>query len=160
MRTCSNQESGQLAQGASARRMEPVPGGEGGDLGGQAGHPPAQRLGPLTRQGEEVLERGADLLDDALVHNGCLLAPETCAAGRTFDRVTDVLVRHVEHGHAWRNDTLARPQRRKKRQLADPGAGHHTAAGTGGSRDQRTNGHYKHVGPLLVRGQGYRRTVY
>src|ERR671934_2009306 len=70
MRTCSHQETSQMAQGASALCIEPFPGGEGGDRGGQAGQQTTPRLGPMTLQGEEILERGDDLLDDLAVAGG------------------------------------------------------------------------------------------
>jgi hypothetical protein len=70
MRNCSKQATSQMAQGASALCIEPFPGGESGDLGGQAGQQAAQRLGPMALQGEEILELGDDLLDDLAVAGG------------------------------------------------------------------------------------------
>src|SRR5215207_8078735 len=64
MHNRSDQKVGQVAQRSSELIVEPLPAGVGRDLGRQAGQKTLKRLGPVTLQGEDVLELVYDPFDD------------------------------------------------------------------------------------------------
>src|SRR5215211_1065377 len=64
MHNRSDQKVGQVAQRSSELIVEPLPAGVGRDLSLQAGQKTLKRLGPVTLQGEDVLELVYDPFDD------------------------------------------------------------------------------------------------
>ncbi len=60
---CSDQQAGQSTQRSSRVRVKDLAAGVGGDLGGQPSEQPAERLGAVALQPQEVLELAYDALD-------------------------------------------------------------------------------------------------
>ena len=82
-----------MTQGTAKAGIEPGARSEGSNFGRQTREQTAQRLGPMALQGEEVLERGDDLLDDLPVAGGP-------AAGRLGPRASGLGVGRSGHDRA------------------------------------------------------------